>query len=598
MRWLRHPLTLIVAIHVALGLAFGLATPIFEAPDEANHFLFIRYLQLNRALPVQTLDQNGPRAHHPPLYFLAGALVSAWVPDAGGAERIEVQENPNLWFRYGDPATDHKAKLIHAPEEGWPYRGQSLAVHVIRLLSTAFSALAVAFTYLAAGELLPARPLAASLAAALLAFNPMVLFMSGVVQNSTAVLASSAVLVYALSRWQRQGFTPFRWLWIGVSLSGAVLIQTSGLTLAAPVGLALAYEAWRARRVRRLIASSLACGLPALALTGWWFVRNQRLYGDWTANAIVAALWSDQPIMPLEQTWHLLATGMVGRFGFGLIVEYAAVIYRSAWLLAVGAALGLVRLAFTALRRRNGFRLNDEAVLWAMHVLTVVGVAAALGAYILWYIRGGHGRYMFTAYPSLAVLLAAGALAWFPARRSVVIAFIGAGLSLGLSAYGLFGLVIPAYAPPRAPTSEELRTMTPLDASIGGVARVLGYRLTSAQVQPGETLEVSVYWQPEARTGTPYTIFVQLLQPGVGLVAQQDTYPGRGNWATTAWDTGRPFVEAYRLQVPETAEAFDHARLVLGLYDVNTLQRLPVTGASAGSAEEAWVQFGDVRIGP
>jgi len=81
---LNWPLTLILALHTALGIGFGLATPIFEAPDEANHFLFVRYVQIYHALPVQTLDQNGPRAHHPPLYFLIGAAVTAWVTDAGG----------------------------------------------------------------------------------------------------------------------------------------------------------------------------------------------------------------------------------------------------------------------------------------------------------------------------------------------------------------------------------------------------------------------------------------------------------------------------------------------------------------------------------
>ncbi|MGH2523840.1 MAG: hypothetical protein ACRDH2_15145, partial [Anaerolineales bacterium] len=197
MRRLAHPLTLVLAVHTALGLAFGLVTPIFEAPDEANHFLFIRYLQLHRALPVQTLDADGPRAHHPPLYFLIGALVSAPVPNAGGADRIQLQDNANLWFRYGDQSNDHKAKFIHTSQERWPFQGQALAVHVIRPLSTLFSALAVLFTYLATRQLLPRQPAVALLAAALMAFNPMVLFMSGVVQNSTAALAASAAVLYA-----------------------------------------------------------------------------------------------------------------------------------------------------------------------------------------------------------------------------------------------------------------------------------------------------------------------------------------------------------------------------------------------------------------
>src|SRR5512144_2917988 len=95
--------------HVALGVAFNVTTPIFEAPDEDGHYLFVRYLQLYHRLPVQQLDPNGPRAHHPPLYHLLGALLTAWVPVHGGADRIDMQINPKVWFRYDDPALDNKA---------------------------------------------------------------------------------------------------------------------------------------------------------------------------------------------------------------------------------------------------------------------------------------------------------------------------------------------------------------------------------------------------------------------------------------------------------------------------------------------------------
>ena len=588
-------LTLIVGLHLGLGVAFGLATPVFEAPDEANHFLFIRYLQIYHTLPAQTLNQDGPRAHHPPLYFLVAALVSAGVGDAGGAERITLPENGDLWFRYGAPAIDHKAKFIHAPEASWPWRGMMLAVHLLRVLSAVFSALAVWFTYLAARNLWPHAQAMPLLAAAVLGFNPMALFMSGVVQNSAAALASSAALLYALSHWLRRGFTLARWAGLGALFSVAVLVQTSGLTLAAPVATALLYEGWRSRQWKRLLINGLAFSGPVLALTGWWFIRNHWLYGDWTANTIVAALWADQPIMPLEQTWYLLTTGMVGRFGFGLIIEYADTVYRVAWLIVLVAALGLI---WRAASRLKTIQRDDSTALWFIHIITVMAVAAGLGVYIIWYIRGGHGRYMFTAYPSLALLLAAGWLAWLRPRWHTVGVMVGAGLSLGLSLYGLCGLVIPAYRVPRSPTPAEVRALTPLDAKVGDVAQVSGYRLSARVIKPGQPLKVTVYWQPQARTPIPYTVFVQLVHPGVGLIAQQDTYPGHGNWATTIWAIGRPFVDTYTLHIPETSEPLEQAFVVVGLYDAATQQRLPVTGANAGSANDRWVQFGDVRLEP
>lgn len=583
---------MIVVAHIALGLSFGLATPLFEAPDEAQHFLFIRYLQLHQALPVQTLDQEGPRAHHPPLYHVLAALISAWVPDASDADRVQPPQSGDFWFRYGDLANDHKSKHLRTDMERWPFSAQALAVHIIRVLSTAFSAAAVAGTYLAARRLLPMR--AAALAAALLAFNPMVLFMSGVVQNSTAALAASAGLLYALARWLPDGLTVKRGVLLGVGLALAILLQTSGVVLAAPLSAALAYDAWRARSVRRFLVHGLALSLTALALTGWWFARNQLLYGDWTANAIIGQLWADQPVMPVEQVAHLLLTGMVGRFGYGLIIEYADPVYRTVWVVAALALAGAAWLAWPALRPRS--LRNPARMLWLLHTLTVVAVVLALIYYMVFFIRGGHGRYLFTAYPSLAILMAAGALAWFPIRWQRAVALTLSAATLGLSLYGLFGLLLPTYAFPRSPAAAELQQTTPLAANIGDTARVLGYRLSADTLQGGEALTVDVIWQPLSRTDVPYFVFIHLLTTG-DSVAQQDTYPGAGRYATTFWEVGRDFVDTYRLAVPPDAPA-GPARLVLGLYNRETLQRLPVTGADAGSPEDAWVQFGSVTIGP
>lgn len=50
-------------MHVAPGLGFGLATPIFEAPDEAEHFPSIRFARQPN-LPVTGAD--------------SGSLKKAW----------------------------------------------------------------------------------------------------------------------------------------------------------------------------------------------------------------------------------------------------------------------------------------------------------------------------------------------------------------------------------------------------------------------------------------------------------------------------------------------------------------------------------------
>src|SRR5947209_6847009 len=127
----------------------------------------------------------------------------------------------------------------------------------------------------------------------------MLLFMSGVAQNNTTMLAAGAVVLFVLGRGIRRGFTWRTWVLLGVLLGVGLLLQLSSLVLAAPIGLSLLYDAWRQRRLRIVFLGGLAVAVPFLALTGWWLWRNYLLYGDFTANKIVQKMWCCDPIPPL-----------------------------------------------------------------------------------------------------------------------------------------------------------------------------------------------------------------------------------------------------------------------------------------------------------
>jgi hypothetical protein len=541
----------LVLVHVVLGLWFNTATPIFEAPDEDGHYLFIRYLQLYHSLPVQTLDTQGPRAHHPPLFHLLAAVLTAWVPVTGDAHRIDMQVNPKVWFRYDDPNFDNKAQWIHyGPQERWPYSGQALVVHITRVLALAFSVVGVLFTYLLARQLRPGPDgqAMALLATGLVALNPM------------------------------------------------------------PIGLTLLYDAWRQRRPRIVFTGGLAIALPFLALTGWWFWRNYTLYGDFTANKIVQKMWCCDPIPPLLAL-KLFLTGLLGRFGNGLMITYPYAIYWLAAALGLFALAGTVPLALRAARARQGggqpgWRdaaklawLTPDAALWLLHGATIVGVFGALLVYAATVAPGLPGRYTFPAYPSMACVLAAGWLAWFRPRWRWAAAIGLVALNLAAVLFALFGMLIPTYRMPPSPSASALRAMTPVDANIGSTAQVLGYKLSAASLRPGDTLVVTLYVQPLSRTDVPYTVFLHLIEGNTAPITQRDSYPGLGNYATTVWDVGRTFVDAYQLKLPADAPPAT-AQLVYGLYNGDSGARLPVTGADAGTADQAWVKLGTVEVKP
>src|SRR5690606_31782915 len=115
----------------------------------------------------------------------------------------------------------------------------------------------------------------------------------------------------------------------------------------------------------------------------------------------------------------------------------------------------------------------------------------------------------FPAFPSLALLLGAGALGWADTRPRARAWLASGVLALCLAAcvYALTALLMPAYGRPPAPTAGQLAAATPVEADLSGAVRVLGYRLSHQPVRPGDTLHVTVYWHPADVTPVPYTAF-------------------------------------------------------------------------------------------
>lgn len=135
----------------------------------------------------------------------------------------------------------------------------------------------------------------------------------------------------------------------------------------------------------------------------------------------------------------------------------------------------------------------------------------------------------------------------------------------------------------------------PLDASFGGKLRLLGYDLTCSgrgdaclSGQNGEA-GVVLYWQAQQPMDTSYTVTVQLLDPEGRVQAQSDSIPQGGGYPTTWWLPGEVVADAHRLhslRSPADTPAGAY-RLIVGLYDGTTGDRLPVEGSGADSMELA-----------
>jgi hypothetical protein len=125
----------------------------------------------------------------------------------------------------------------------------------------------------------------------------------------------------------------------------------------------------------------------------------------------------------------------------------------------------------------------------------------------------------------------------------------------------------------------------PLDYRLGERIELAGYEL-SGPLAAGNAFTVTLIWRAEAPPEGDYRVFVQLLDRGGEIVAQHDGPPRDGRYPTTAWQAGDIVPDVHVVEIPPLAAGED-LRLVTGLYDPETMDRLPATGPEGPVPDDA-----------
>jgi hypothetical protein len=104
---------------------------------------------------------------------------------------------------------------------------------------------------------------------------------------------------------------------------------------------------------------------------------------------------------------------------------------------------------------------------------------------------------------------------------------------------------------------------------------------------------VTLYWRTAAPVKDDLTVFVQLLDPAGRLVTQHDGQPLYGYLPTRSWSPGDLIPDRHRLPLPEDLPPGRY-RLIVGMYALETLERLPVRTAQ-GAAD--YVLLTEIELG-
>ncbi len=402
------PLLLLLYVGFACLHAFSVPTGktgYQNAPDEAAHAVYVRNVATfhlpTHDHPTPFTDKtvpNGYEWHQPPLYYVLAA--------------------PFLVF----------------------------GEHGVRLFSILCGVGGLLLIYRGGRMLFPADPVVALVAVGMAALTPTHIAITSTINNDVLLeLCFSASLVLLIGALQN-GFSRRSAMWLGLSIGAAILTKATGLLLLPVFGAAVLLM-WRSGsapkeplhnsgKTKELLRNSGITLVMVLLLCGWWFARNQALYGELIPLRLFAADFGHTvqaaPMVERLGGWgaYYLQAGLWTFFSFWAVYgsarnaeELRALeqgkqvlfleprIYLLLGMVCLCAVIGLGRLH---LQRRTLFTRVQIECLWLLF-LTMALVGLAYGVFISKYFQM-QGRYMFPAMLPLSLVFGLGFRGLFPER--------------------------------------------------------------------------------------------------------------------------------------------------------------------------------------
>ena len=321
----------------------------------------------------------------------------------------------------GEPLRpDNKNRVLHDPErERWPYQGTALFIHLLRALSTIMAVGTLSAIYLLGRITFPERAGIALGMMGLVAFTPQFIFLSSSVSNDNAVILLSSWVLVLLAIWLRASQLP-GWLQLGTMgtlLGLAVLAKLSGLLLWPLVAAVIVLLAWRSKNLGWLLRASLVIFGLALIFCGWWFVRNQHLYGDFTgSSALVGVLGGPRRDLP-PGLGGALAEFRGFRYSLWAVFGWFNIVAPQLfyWIVDALVIVGVVGFCVFLLRSlRRQPRPTRDIVL-----MLLVWLAFTTAGVLYWAILiSSQGRLAYPALGAMALILVVGWAELVPSQNT------------------------------------------------------------------------------------------------------------------------------------------------------------------------------------
>jgi hypothetical protein len=636
-------ISLVIIAFLVLGVAYSIAVPIFEAPDELQHYATTEYIARFKWLPPlgkpteHLWDQESLQA---PLYYIITGALTSWVDTSDFSQQAILQPKTN----FGDAELPGKKNsfLHHPLSQSFPYHNTTLAVHIARWFSVLLGAGTIFLTFIiAAFVFLPTTPFPSFpsflylpyplyLPSIFLAFIPQFIFIHSSANNDTMITFTSTLTLAILLWIGRDGITTSEtviarsavgdeaiskssseiasqrtlamtvWIYrkailLGVAIGLMCLSKLIGTVLAvAAITLFVSLILLRERKLSAAVAPTLIVLLVAAIIAGWWYVRNQVVYGDPLAlNAFLNFVGGNLDIKPvslnfLDEQFRLLRFSTWGLFGHISLLMTPVWIYSVydavALIGAAGFVLGLAQLIIKGNigdegNKEEGNRLlalifnHQSLIIILLWFGTVLVIAAR------WFFAAGiQGRLIFPGLPAGIVLMVWGIKFLVDriggsilSERLYKITTLCVGLQMMIFAGAVIPLYIsPAYSPPPLVAESPLKNG---GAIFADEIKLNGYTI----VRDGDLLKLAFYLETLKTPSHDYTIAIRLVRPDGSFWLDYVNLPGMGTTFPTTWRVGEIRQDEYVFDTRRFPKEEKPLRLIVGFFDSRSKTMTPLT---------------------
>ncbi|MDD5772641.1 MAG: glycosyltransferase family 39 protein [bacterium] len=254
-------LFLILALYFILAINYTINVPIFEAPDEPDHFLHVKYLIKYHRLPL--LDEKIPDAPrtaiHPPLYYFLSAIIYAPFQAYDHAIEYTYNEkfgliNKNRYFHKDENLRDH-----------FPF-------YIVRLFSILLGMGTIVFGWKTANELFEEKNTLTIMSTMLIAFIPQFIYISSVLNCDNLANFVSSVILWLLIKMAKDDHPDKKDIIVTGIFLGLAAITKFTVLFVIPFAILVLYII-QENKIEYL-KNVLIILIIIVIISGWYYLRN------------------------------------------------------------------------------------------------------------------------------------------------------------------------------------------------------------------------------------------------------------------------------------------------------------------------------------